>query len=810
MPESIRVEKNYLAFNQGLNTESSEIQFPDGFSTDERNYELLIDGSRRRRKGLAQESGGSDKTTTNACNGANQSFVWTNVGGDPDKTFIVHKFGSELYFTDDAETISTSYHDEVIELDTFEVATTSASMDSNYAQFASGRGYLVVTGGSIVPTLIEYQSSTDDFLSYNIDLRIRDFSDQDDGFTNAQYPSALSDDTRYNLLNRGWTDTDITTYFTDGSSVYPNKSVPWHKGYARAVDDVTYVNADGVKAFNHAKYTGEPATASSAPAGSLIISPLASNYANSQGAPVVNVTALSINTTTWIATLTVDVDPSIAVGAEFYLNDTSSKAYVEIPAYGEYFPVVRAWDGVYTATTGTTGTTVKCQFTEIQNWQSWIDEDRTMGTLGSGDAIVRTSGSVLAVGPRACAFHDGRIFYAGIDDNEWSDYIFFSQVPDKVDKFGRCYQVADPTDPENNQLVDTDGGWFVIQGIQNVQRLVSVRNSLLVFAENGVWEVTGGQRGFFTPTGYAIRKITEVGCNSPLSPIAVQNTAYYTGPEGVFVIGPNQYTGVLEANSVSKQFIQTKWNAIPETEQRRVLSVYDDSKQRILFLYGKDSASGFYDEILILDVEIPAWYYYSYNQGTNTGIMSAYAISYTTSTEQANKIKFSCNVTNTTTVRTCDHAQTAYVDFDGSESPLPYVVTGWDTVTVGGFSQREETQRRRQAPIVTVYAKRTETGYTVAGNGWSGDNESSNLLTAYWDWTDDSVSGKIGDQYETYRHVRGFIPSGAGDVDGYPVVVTRNKVRGRGRVLQLRFDGAATKDSHILGFTLNYRMQQAA
>ena len=68
------------------------------------------------------------------------------------------------------------------------------------------------------------------------------------------------------------------------------------------------------------------------------------------------------------------------------------------------------------------------------------------------------------------------------------------------------------------------------------------------------------------------------------------------------------------------------------------------------------------------------------------------------------------------------------------------------------------------------------------------------------------MTNKIGSQKETYRHLRAFVPSGASDVDGYPVVVTRNKIRGRGRVLQLRFDGAATKDSHIMGFTTNYKI----
>jgi hypothetical protein len=84
-------------------------------------------------------------------------------------------------------------------------------------------------------------------------------------------------------------------------------------------------------------------------------------------------------------------------------------------------------------------------------------------------------------------------------------------------------------------------------------------------------------------------------------------------------------------------------------------------------------------------------------------------------------------------------------------------------------------------------------------------------MTANWDWTDDNVSGKVSSKNQVYRHVRAFQPAGAGPYeDGYPVVVTRNKVRGRGRVLQLRFEGEATKDTHILGFSTNYKVARAA
>ena len=53
------VHHNFFSLDKGLNTESNEINFPDGYTSEERNYELLIDGSRKRRRGCAQETGGA-------------------------------------------------------------------------------------------------------------------------------------------------------------------------------------------------------------------------------------------------------------------------------------------------------------------------------------------------------------------------------------------------------------------------------------------------------------------------------------------------------------------------------------------------------------------------------------------------------------------------------------------------------------------------------------------------------------------------------------------------------------------------------
>lgn len=87
-------------------------------------------------------------------------------------------------------------------------------------------------------------------------------------------------------------------------------------------------------------------------------------------------------------------------------------------------------------------------------------------------------------------------------------------------------------------------------------------------------------------------------------------------------------------------------------------------------------------------------------------------------------------------------------------------------------------------------------------------NESSVLMQARWDWSDNSVSGKWGTAYQVYRKNRAFVPAddaANGELqDGQPVVVTRNKVRGRGRALHIKFNTEPGKDAHILGWSINF------
>ena len=58
-----RTLKQFADFNKGLNTEASPLNFPEGFSLDEDNIILNINGSRQRRQGVNFETGGALVTT---------------------------------------------------------------------------------------------------------------------------------------------------------------------------------------------------------------------------------------------------------------------------------------------------------------------------------------------------------------------------------------------------------------------------------------------------------------------------------------------------------------------------------------------------------------------------------------------------------------------------------------------------------------------------------------------------------------------------------------------------------------------------
>ena len=843
MTQEAQREKNYFQFNRGINTEQSELTLEDGFSVDEANYELLTDGSRRRRRGLRQEASGGTVTVNsfNPATDTSQSFKWRAAGGSISSNFIVHKIGSTLYFTTDSDGGSASVHSGTIDLDALRLPGIANDMDGEHLDHTVGRGVLFISGKYIYPTAISYSPTGDSFSTEIIEVQVRDYRGIDDGVaidtqvesgragaaTLAQLQSDFPDH-YYNLLNRGWNATDILLYESTvtGTARYPAKQQWWVKGYRRSSDTTVGAGAinpeDGTYAFNADKLNAEIFGGSDAPRGSMIVNifddttgfketsiDASGTYTSITGA---NFAASDNGDGTWDVTVT-DASHTFVATDEINWKDKPIMFFPGIPAG---LPVVSGAtstvksvnagvDWTFEITDPGVGTAATATFSNSSYW--------------GVDPVARSSGTgPLTVAPKAIEFHGGRLWYAGVDDTTWASYIYFSQVIEDSENYKRCHTDADPTAPNFNSPVITDGGFLLLPDIGNVKKLLSLQDSLLIFSDQGIWEVRG-KGTFFDPSDYVIRKITDAECGSAYAPILIEGVCVYTSPKGVYMIAPDQYTRQLTATNMSDDRIREQWLAITDTYEPYIKTVYDDADKKLYFLQpgtanqstshitltNNDAAIGQCSVVWVYDLRVGAWYKYIFNQDTQANaIIHAFALTGQDSASGRKKVKFAVQKSATTFI-VCDFSEssgTGYQDFDGN-TVTSFVLSHYEGLNAPSH--------RKQAPIVTVYSKRTVTGYTSSGGGWAADNPSSTTMTAYWDWTDDSVSGKIGSGQEVYRDVRGFVPSGATDVDGYPVVVTRNKVRGRGRVLQLKFAAsidASGEDSHILGYTVNYKVSR--
>lgn len=197
------------------------------------------------------------------------------------------------------------------------------------------------------------------------------------------------------------------------------------------------------------------------------------------------------------------------------------------------------------------------------------------------------------------ASYAGRAWYSGIrgrvvggDDRSphLGNAVIFSQVFRNKEDLVKCYQEADPTSYSFNEVVDTDGGVLHITEAVEIKRLKAVKQSLFVFAKNGVWEIRGGDDGF-TATVFQVNKISSVGVYSPNSIVEANGLIYFWATSGIYRISPNpQFAGQWVTDSITMTTIQELYNNIPDIAKRNAKGYYDFKSNKARWLYTSDYA----------------------------------------------------------------------------------------------------------------------------------------------------------------------------------------------------------------------------
>ena len=431
-----------------------------------------------------------------------------------------------------------------------------------------------------------------------------------------------------------------------------------------------------------------------------------------------------------------------------------------------------------------------------------IDRSAVSGVVGIPVEFSKTR-------PAAISFANGRLWYVH------NSTLYFSQVMDDKSKAGFCYQEADPTSEDISDLIDTDGGVIPIPEMAKGIRLIPSGNGIVVFATNGVWFVSGTSNGF-TASEFSVSKISPIGTDSPLSIIDVEDSVYWWSKVGIMAMSQKMgMFGVVEGKfdraNISEQTVQKFYNDISDSCRKTAKAVYDPVTNVVQWLFRSNSISRpfVYDQVLNLDLTLQAFYPWKISRiqdstpdivgVVTTPVLSGYKGTSKTSVKLTT-IRYLCMVKEGSAYKMAG-AQFNDLNFaDWVTQPyLSYLETGYELMA--------DAARKKQTPWITTFFNKTEEKYIANGNDYEANRQSSCYFQVKWDWASSSISNKYSTKRQAYRHIRTpYLGSNALDFDtGFPVVVTKHKVRGSGRAIQFRFEtDELGKDFDLLGWQVTF------
>ena len=442
--------------------------------------------------------------------------------------------------------------------------------------------------------------------------------------------------------------------------------------------------------------------------------------------------------------------------------------------------------------------------------------------------------------PGAVAFFAGRAWYSGPAGSSVSGHNFFSQIIEDTTKVGRCYQEADPTSEDISDLIDTDGGVIIIPEVGDILAYFVTGSSLIVLADNGSWEISGSAGQGFTPTDFSVSKISSIGLIGKRTLVDVEGTPIWWSEKGIYSIGRNEVTDRIEAQSLTEATIQTEYDDnIPAVSKLYAHGNYDPVTKKITWMYNKDGNDTDYrfkmEKMLELDTVTGAFSFSQIGELTSSspyiaGLFTLPSLGDVISTDQVIEASSGDTVVADTPVTQAGTVQTkfftvvpgialsewtfsllndaGFMDWETNDGTGVSYSSWFDT----GYLLEGDVVNDRNAVYVYVYSKRTETGYVSDGaGGFNTVNPSSLYMQSRWDWSDHSNSSRFGTRQQVYRILKTYDPTPAAlDFDsGLPVIVTRNKVRGHGKALHLRFESQEGKDFNMYGFHVHYNANTA-
>ena len=388
-----------------------------------------------------------------------------------------------------------------------------------------------------------------------------------------------------------------------------------------------------------------------------------------------------------------------------------------------------------------------------------------------------------------------RIFYAGLNSSIGnSGKILFSRLVDSEADIGECYQRNDPTAEYASDLLDDDGGVIDIPDAISIHKLYAYQNSLFVFAENGIWQITGVD-GVFRATQFSVNRVSRVGILQAETFVSAEVTPFWWSPYGIHTITTDPVSGQGTEQNLTIPTIQSFWDDIDSAAKSKVTAVYDSIHKRIYWGYpnASESFTSKLNNFLVLDIPLQAFFPWKVSDeasNTDSIIGLTFYDTYLPSNTGDPAILLLCRDGGTGKITFGKFDGLTFLDW-GTANYSSFAETGYDFVG--------DLVLKKNAPFLVTYCRLTETGFTGSESaGYEPVRPSSLKVSASWDFAED-----FGTSQEVYRLKYPLLPNSGNLNDfNYPddVITTRTKIRGHGRSMRIKYESVQGKDFLLLGW----------
>ena len=426
--------------------------------------------------------------------------------------------------------------------------------------------------------------------------------------------------------------------------------------------------------------------------------------------------------------------------------------------------------------------------------------------------------------PACVGFFQQRVFYAGLDGKQVSatdtapsmqGFVFYSRIIRTPQDFGQCHSDADVTSEIDNSIAEPDGGYINIPDSGKIYKIVPLGDTLYIFAQNGVWGLTGGDRGF-NAVEQQVKKISDFGVLSGTSVVRAEDSILYWSKAGIYYVSSNQ--GEVTSKNISESTIQGLFSSLPKAAKEFATGHYDAINRQVSWLYSSSlTYDGVnykfnYDTELILDTTLEAFTKNTISALTGT---TPYVAGYLTTPDLISAADLGSSSTKYLTlyyesgssipkVTFSHYRDMDFIDWKSFNGAGQY----FNSYLITGYELAGTTLVNKQAPYIIVHCNRTENFVEAVGAGGAVeyDDPSSCILQSRWDFSDSATSGKWGPETQVYRLNRTILLPVAGEpLDyGHSVVTTKSRLTGRGKALSLKFISEDGKNMHILGWAIKY------